>query len=228
MLFPLCYTAFYCSTTTRLPHITTSTFCEKIQQRATLWISSVFHTSPTVGVEAILGLASIHILLKKLYRRFLLKKAALLSNHIIYSILSLDRLNIKNCHNLSINLLTPKQRLCMKSALIDVDNKHNKLISFFSFFNEEFRLENCLIDSFSDRFSFHPCSPNIKKHIEELDNTTLRASSNLSFSIVVSNTSIKNHVATSILHIHLHNRPIIKTIHKAVNVITTKAKLFTI
>ena len=52
--------------------------------------------------------------------------------------------------------------------------------------------------------------------------------SNPSSSIVVSDASIKNHVAMSILHIHLYDRPVIKMIHKAVNITTTKAKLFAI
>ena len=47
-------------------------------------------------------------------------------------------------------------------------------------------------------------------------------------SIVISDASIKNYVATLILHIHLYNKPVIKTIHWAVNVTTTEAKLFTI
>jgi len=40
--------------------------------------------------------------------------------------------------------------------------------------------------------------------------------------------SIKNHIAMSISHIHSYDRPVIKTIHKAVNVTTTEAKLFAI
>ena len=64
--------------------------------------------------------------------------------------------------------------------------------------------------------------------MEELDNITLRALSNTSFAIVISDTSIKNHVATSISHIHLHNRPVTKTIHRMVNVFTTEAELFAI
>ena len=47
-------------------------------------------------------------------------------------------------------------------------------------------------------------------------------------SVVISDTSIKNYVATSISHIHLHDKPIIKMIHQAVNIITTEAKLFAI
>jgi len=40
--------------------------------------------------------------------------------------------------------------------------------------------------------------------------------------------SIKNQVATSIAHTHTHNNPIIKTIHHAINVTSTKIELFTI
>ena len=39
---------------------------------------------------------------------------------------------------------------------------------------------------------------------------------------------IKNHVTTSIVHIHIHNCLVIKTIHRVVNIITTEAELFTI
>ena len=52
--------------------------------------------------------------------------------------------------------------------------------------------------------------------------------SNPSYTLVVSNTSIKNNTATSISHVHVHNKPIIKMIHHVVNVTTTKAKLFAI
>ena len=44
----------------------------KMQRRATLWITGVFRTSPTLGVKAIAGLVPIYLHLKKLYERFLL------------------------------------------------------------------------------------------------------------------------------------------------------------
>ena len=109
-----------------------------------------------------------------------------------------------------------------------MDNRHNKLLSFFSFFDKEFNLENCLVNSFSDRFPFHLCSSNIKKHIKDLDNLTFRASSNPFSSIVIFNAGIKNCVTTSILHIHSYDKSVIKTIHKVVNITTTEAELFTI
>ena len=134
----------------------------------------------------------------------------------------------QSCHNVSIDYLTPKQRLHLKSPLIDVDNKCNEFFPLFSFFNEEFKPENCLIDLFSDCFSFHSHSPNIKKHIEKLDNIVFRASSNFSSTIVISDASIKNHISMSILHIHSFNKPVVKTIHRVVNITMTEAELFVI
>jgi len=101
--------------------------------------------------------------------------------------------------------------------------------SLFSlFFNKELRPGNHLVNLFSDHFSFHSCSFNIKKHIENLDDIAFRVSSNPSPTIVVSDTSIKNHIATLIFHIHFFNKPVIKTIHRVVNITTTKAELFAI
>jgi len=64
--------------------------------------------------------------------------------------------------------------------------------------------------------------------MRNLDNITFRALSNLFSSIIISDTNIKNYVATSMVHIHLHNKPVIKIIHWAVNITTTEAKLFAI
>jgi len=109
-----------------------------------------------------------------------------------------------------------------------VDNKCNKFFPSFSLFNEEFKPGNCLIDLFLDHISFHPHSSNAKKHIEKLDDIVFKASSNLSSIIVVSDTSIKNHVATLIAHIYSFKKHIVKTIYRAINITTTKAELFTI
>ena len=98
----------------------------------------------------------------------------------------------------------------------------------FYFFNKEFKPGNYLIDLFSDCFSFHPCSFNAKKHIEKLDDIAFRALSNPSSTIVVSDTSIKNHITTLISHIHSFKKPVVKTIYRAINITTTEAKLFTI
>ena len=64
--------------------------------------------------------------------------------------------------------------------------------------------------------------------MKNLEETAIRASSNPLSSIVVLDASIKNQVATSILHIHSFNKPIIKTLHRAINVTTAEAELFAI
>jgi len=46
--------------------------------------------------------------------------------------------------------------------------------------------------------------------------------------LVISDASIKNNMATSIAYIHACNKPIIKTMHYAVNITSTEAKLFAI
>jgi len=116
----------------------------------------------------------------------------------------------------------------LKSPLIDINNKYNKFFSSFSFFNEEFKPENNLVDIFPDRFSFYSCLSNIQKHIKNLDEIIFRVLTDSFSTIIVSDASIKNQVATSILHIHSFNKPIIKTLHRAINITTAEAKLFTI
>ena len=54
---------------------------------------------------------------------------------------------------------------------------------------------------------------------------------NLSFpsiTIIVSDVSIKNNVATSIAYIHMFDKLLMKTFHHAVHVTSTEAELFTI
>ena len=109
-----------------------------------------------------------------------------------------------------------------------MNNKKNEFLPSFDPFNQEFSPGNCLIDFFSNRFSFYSWKKSIKIHIKNLDDIVLTASSNYSLAIVISDASIKNHVTMSILHIHMHNKPTIKIIHHAINVTSTEAKLFTI
>jgi len=116
----------------------------------------------------------------------------------------------------------------LKLPLIDVEDKYNKFFLSFSFFNEEFKPGNCLVDIFLDHFSFHSHLSNIKKHIKNLDKITFRVSSDPFSTIIVSDASIKNQVTTSISHIHSFNKPIIKTLHRAINVTTAEAELFAI
>ena len=46
--------------------------------------------------------------------------------------------------------------------------------------------------------------------------------------LVITDTSVKNNVATSIAHLHIHNMPIIKMLHHVVNVISMEVEFFAI
>jgi len=171
--------------------------------------------SPTLGVEAITGLLSIYLHLRKLFGRFLLQQSSFPLNHIIHSILSSNGSQEHKSHITFIDHLIAKQRMKLKSPLIDVDDKCNEFFPSFSFFNDEFIPGKHIVDNFSDHYSFHSHTLNIQKHmkmlLKNLEETTIRASSNPFSSIIVSDASIKNQVATSILHIHSFNKPIIKS-----------------
>ena len=51
---------------------------------------------------------------------------------------------------------------------------------------------------------------------------------NYSYTLVISDTSIKNNIAIFIAHTHICSKPIIKIIYHTVNITSTEAKLFAI
>jgi len=198
-----------------------------MQQRAALWISCAFYTLPTAGIEAISGLILIHLHLKKLYDKFHLRGYLLPLNHIIKSIINSNGSNNHTKYYLALNSLTPKQIPHLSSLLIDIDNRYNEFLLSFSLFNREFSLENWLIDTFPDCFSFNLQTHNVKNYLHKLEDITIQASSDSSLYVIIFDASIKNHIATSVLHIYSFDRLIIKTCHHAVNISTTETKLFT-
>ena len=124
----------------------------------------------------------------------------------------------------------------IKGLIVSMDNRFNKVFPSFDLFNKEFSLGSHLIVIFHSHFLFH-CSnkqsdQGIKSHIHLLNNITIKSLSDLSYALVVSDASIKNNVAISISHVHVHDKPVIKTviktIHHMVNVTTTEAELFAI
>jgi len=174
---------------------------------ATIWILGAFHTSSTTSIKAVVGLIPIHLHLQKLSSRFQLRIHSLLMNHI------------------------SKQWLNVKGSIIDANNRLNRVFPSFIPFSSEFLPGNRLIDIHSTCFSFYSINKSKngrKEHIWKLNNLTLQVSDASKIVIVISDTSIKNQVATLIAHIHIYNNPVIKTFHHAVNIMSTKAELFAI
>ena len=120
----------------------------------------------------------------------------------------------------------------IKSPIIDMDNRFNEVFPSFSSFNYKFLPRNRLIDIFPNFFSFHTLNRksnnNVKSYLLKLNHLTLQALSDSWSVVIITDASIKNQVATLISHIYSHDRLAIKTVYYAINVMTTKGRLFVI
>ena len=202
----------------------------KMQRRATIWILGAFKTLPTDSLEAIARLIPIKFHLQKLTSRSQLRSATLPKNHLIRSLMD-DPHNLLTKHSShSIKLFTKRQKSNIKDHLINSNNKLFGVFPSFFLLNPEFILGSRVVDIFPDQFSFNLANKGINNnsHIQQLDNMTLQSSSSPNTAIVVTDTSIKNNIATSISHIHTFNQPMIKTVHYTAFVTSIKAELFAI
>ena len=133
---------------------------------------------------------------------------------------------------MSLGSLTKHQYELIKGHIVNIDNRFNEVFPSFDPLNPEFLSNHRIIDSFSSCFFFHLSSncndQNLKSYIQQLDNLAFESSSIPSNALIITDASIKNNVAMSILHIHIHNKPVTKTLYHTVNIMSTEAKLFTI
>ena len=113
-----------------------------------------------------------------------------------------------------------------------MNNRFNEIFPSFDLLNKEFFPSSHLIDLFPSHFSFYPFNKHSNNNLEDcshqLNDIAIMSSLNHSYALVISDTGIKNNVATSITHIYVCDKPIIKMIHHAVNITSTEAKLFAI
>jgi len=137
-----------------------------------------------------------------------------------------------NQHLSLLGHLTSYQYDLVKEPLVDMDNRFNEVFPSFAPLYSEFSPSSRVIDIFHSCFSFYLSSKqkddSFRLHIQQLDNLSIESSNNPSHTLVITDAGIKNNVATSISHTHIHNKPVTKTIHHAVNVTSTEAKLFAI
>ena len=203
---------------------------EKMQKRAAIWILGAFKTSPSFGIEAIVGLIPIKLHLQKLSGRSQLRVHSLLPSHLIWSLITSFHNLSTSHHSASLDSLTGCQWSLIKSHLVDMDNRFNKIFPSFIPLYSELSPGHRIIDNFSDCFVFNLYNKQKenKSHAYQLDNMVIESSSSPATAIVVTDTSIKNDVATSISYTHTHNRPIAKTVHYVVHITRTEAELFVI
>ena len=204
----------------------------KMQRRAATWILGAFKTSPLKGIEAIAGLMPIRFHLLKLSKRSLICPSKLPTNHILKNLLIDDppSINSSNPHN--IGSLTKRQKSIFKGHLNDAHSKLLGIFPSFSPIDPEFFPGNRIVDTLSYHYSFNLATKKSDNSNnlcgQELDEMVLRLSSDSQVALVVTDASIKNDIATSISHIHSHNRPLVKTVHHASFVTTMEAELFAI
>ena len=130
----------------------------KMQRRATIWILGAFKTSPSEGIEAIVGLIHIKYHLQKVVGRSQLRSAALPANHLIRTFMNDHSNNHPSPNPHSINSLTNHQKTIAKGHLIDSNNKLHGIFQAFSSLHPEFKLGSRISDQFSDCFSFNLAS----------------------------------------------------------------------
>jgi len=83
----------------------------------------MFITSSLFEIEAIAGLISINLYLRKISGQALLKAHTLPHNHILYSSLESRPFNDHTYYSLSLDSFTHCQRENIKGIIIDMDNQ---------------------------------------------------------------------------------------------------------
>ena len=135
-----------------------------------------------------------------------------------------------NFKSVTLDSLTNWQCSLVKGHLVNIANRFYKCFSSFAPLKSEFSPGLRIIDNFSECISFnvYDKGKDIKLHAQELDDMVLKSFLSLSVTIITSDTSIKNNVATSIMHIYTFNKPLMKMVHHAVHITSTEAELFAI
>ena len=133
---------------------------------------------------------------------------------------------------LSLGSLSKWKCELIKGLVVNMDNYFNEVFSSFDSLNSEFVPRYRVIDTFSNCFSFYLFSKckedNFKSQIHQLDCLAIKSSNNPSHALIITDASIKNNITTFISHVYIHNKPLTKTLHHTVNIMSIEAKLFAI
>ena len=132
--------------------------------------------------------------------------STLSNNHTIKSLLERRHMENTISHHLLLKNMTFKQWLKIKSFVIDTNNWLNRIFPAFDSLNNEFAPGFHLIDSFSSHFSFYYTNYKNKEskaaYNHKLDKCIFNGLTNFKTVVIVSDISIKNNIATFIIHVH--------------------------
>ena len=128
--------------------------------------------------------------------------------------------------------MTSNQHLKIKSFVTDTNNYLNEIFLSFDSLNSEFLPGSRLIDIFYSCISIYKayyCNKESKAvYCCKLDNLVFNTLLDLNSVIVVSNTSIKNNIATSIAYIYSFSSLIKKILYHTIDITSIEAELFAI
>jgi hypothetical protein len=133
------------------------------------WITGVFRTTPVGGMLAVAGLMPLHITLKKLFERSLIRNGTLHPNHPVLSLLDRKHSKGSALHPNSLNRQSATHRKTIRSPLDQV-TLHN-VQEKFDPLSEHVKPGSRFIDLLPDRIDFSPVpkgSKNVTTHHEEL------------------------------------------------------------
>ena len=146
-----------------------------MQQRAALWITGTFWTSPSKGVEAIAGLIPITLHLCKLNGRHHLCYVSILPLYAINSLLNSQYAKNQTPRRAATSKLTMKWQANLKSPIKDVNECLNGVRNCFNPLHPLFSPGSRIVDYFASRISFHSSSSSsdedLYQHLQSLDLT---------------------------------------------------------
>ena len=158
--------------------------------------------------------------------------ASLPKHHTLNLLLDDNLAKKANLHCLLLKSLILKQCQKLKSSIINFNDHLNRLFPSFNSLYNKLSLGFCLVDKFSDYFSFYTVNYRdkdiMKTYLWNLDKIVEDSSLDPRTIIIISDASIKNNIATSISHVCSSPNILAKTIHHTINIITTEAELFAI
>ena len=126
-----------------------------MQRRAVIWILGAFKTSSLYGIKAIAGLIPIKLYFQKLSGRSQLRAHILLPNHLICSLINSSHSVFVVQNSTLLNSLTRQQHSLIKSYLVDMVNRFNRIFPSFIPLHSEFSPSLRIIDNFLDHFIFN-------------------------------------------------------------------------
>ena len=183
-------------------------------------------------METIAGLISIQLHLDKIIDQYQLHIVALPKQYTINSLLDNHYSKKTTPHHITTSYLIDKQWLKIKSPIIDINTYLNEVIPSFDSLNKEFSLGFCLINTFSNWFSFLSFNQKdidiLRTHCNRLNNVYEDSLKNQNIILVIADICIKNNIATLISHVYKDYNIINKSIYYAMNVNSIEAELFAI